>query len=69
MKKFIIAQSDQEFYTSNSGLALVGLCLNEFSSLPSKAKEAFPLSPGAKGIGMDDNAQLRWTSQSGTERL
>ena len=54
MKKFIIAQSDKEFYTSNSGLALVGLCLNEFSSLPSKAKEEFPLSPGAKGIGMDD---------------
>jgi len=31
MKRFIIAQSDKEFYTSHSGLALVGLCVNKFS--------------------------------------
>ncbi len=54
MRRFIIAQSDKEFYTSNSGLALVGLCLNEFCSLPSRAREVFPLSPGTNGIGMDD---------------
>lgn len=54
MRKFIIEQSDKKFYTSNSGLALVGLCLNELSSLPSKAKKAYPLSPGTNGIGMDD---------------
>jgi hypothetical protein len=35
MKHFIIEQSDDEFYTSPSGLALVGLALNRFTSLPS----------------------------------
>ena len=54
MRKLIIAQSEREFYTSNSGLALVGICLNELSLLPSKAKEAFPSSPGTSGVGMDD---------------
>jgi hypothetical protein len=34
MKRFIIEQSDEEFYTSHSGLALVGLALNRFTSLP-----------------------------------
>lgn len=33
MKRFIIEQSDEEFYTSHSGLALVGLALNRFTSL------------------------------------
>lgn len=33
MKRFILEQSDDEFYTSHSGLALVGLCLNRFSKL------------------------------------
>jgi len=54
MKRFIIAQSGKEFYTSNSGLALVGLCLNEFCSLSEKARDAFPVSTGSHGIGMDD---------------
>ena len=54
MKRFILAQSDKEFYTSHSGLALVGLCLNRLCLLPNKAKEAFPLSPGSNGIGLDD---------------
>jgi len=54
MKRFIITQSDKEFYTSHSGLALVGLYLNKFCSLPAKAGEAFPLSPGSNGIGLDD---------------
>ncbi len=54
MKRFIIAQSDKEFYTSHSGLALVGLCVNKFSSLPAKAVEAFPVSAASNGIGLDD---------------
>ena len=33
MKRFIIEQSDDEFYTSHSGMALIGLCLNRFSKL------------------------------------
>ena len=52
MKQFIIAQSKKEFYTSHSGLALVGLCLNKLCSLPAEAKDAFPVSPN--GIGLDD---------------
>ena len=35
MKRFVIEQSDEEFYTSHSGLALVGLALNRFTSLTS----------------------------------
>ena len=34
MKRFILEQSDNEFYTSHSGLALIGLCINRFSDLP-----------------------------------
>ena len=34
MKRFILEQSDDEFYTSYSGLALIGLCINRFSGLP-----------------------------------
>jgi len=52
MKQFIIAQSKKEFYTSHSGLALVGLCLNRLCSLPAKAMDAFPRRSG--GIGLDD---------------
>lgn len=33
MKRFILEQSDDEFYTSHSGLALVGLCINRYSDL------------------------------------
>ena len=54
MKRFTIVKSDKEFYTSHSGLALVGLSLNRFCSLPGKAEEAFPLSAGSTGIGLDD---------------
>ncbi|MFQ5843048.1 MAG: IS1380 family transposase [Thermodesulfobacteriota bacterium] len=54
MKRFIIAQSEKEFYTSHSGLALVGLCINELCSLPDKAREAFPISTKNNGIGLDD---------------
>jgi len=34
MKRFILEQSDDEFYTSHSGLALIGLCINRFSGMP-----------------------------------
>src|ERR1039457_814822 len=32
MKRFIIEQSEEKFYTSHSGLALVGLAMNRFTS-------------------------------------
>jgi len=54
LKRFTIVKSDKEFYTSHSGLALVGLSLNRFCSLPGKAEETFPLSAGSTGIGLDD---------------
>jgi len=47
-------QSDKEFYTSHSGLALVGLGLNRFCSLPTKARDGFPVSGASTGIGLDD---------------
>ncbi len=52
MKRFAIEQSNKEFYTSNSGLVLVGHCINELCPLPVKAGKSFPVSSG--GIGMDD---------------
>ena len=33
MKRFILEQSDSEFYTSHSGLALAELCINRYSNL------------------------------------
>lgn len=36
MKRFHIEKSKDEFYTSHSGMALVGLCLNRFTSLPKR---------------------------------
>jgi hypothetical protein len=33
MKRLLIEQSDDEIYTSHSGLALAGPCINEFSDL------------------------------------
>jgi hypothetical protein len=42
MKRFIIEQSDEEFYTSHSGLALVGLALNRFTSLASSLDATAP---------------------------
>ncbi len=33
MKRFILEQSNDEFYTSHSGLALVGACINRYSGL------------------------------------
>jgi len=51
MKRFIIEQSDEEFYTSHSGLALVGLALNRFTSLPSAL--AVMDAPGDLIAGID----------------
>jgi hypothetical protein len=42
MQHFIIEQSDSEFYTPNSGLALVGLALNRFTTLTSSLAKAVP---------------------------
>ena len=33
MKRLILEQSDEEFYTSHSGLALAGACINRYSDL------------------------------------
>lgn len=46
MKRLIIEQSDSEFYTSHSGVSLVGLGLNRFTSLVSALTEAVPLAHG-----------------------
>ena len=42
MKRFIIERSSDEFYTSHSGLALVGLCVNRYTSLNARLKKAIP---------------------------
>lgn len=42
MKRFIIEKSKKEFYTSHSGLALVGLCINRFAELPGRIRNALP---------------------------
>ena len=46
MKRFIIEQSDEEFYTSTSGISLVGLGLNRFTTLVSSLVKAVPLAHG-----------------------
>lgn len=46
MKRFILEQSDQEFYTSRSGLALVGACLNRLVDLDGELKRTMPLRHG-----------------------
>jgi len=48
--RFTIEQSDQEFYTSNSGMALVGLAINRFTSLCSRVAKAAP----CRGIATAD---------------
>ena len=37
MKRLILEQSSEEFYTSHSGLALVGACINRYSDLSRRA--------------------------------
>lgn len=40
--RFTIEQSDTEFYTSQSGMALVGLAINRFTTLTSRLAKAAP---------------------------
>ncbi len=42
MKRFILEKSDDEFYTSHSDLALIGLGVNRHINLNSKIKRAIP---------------------------
>ena len=46
MKRFILEQSDTEFYTSNSGLALIGLCLSRFTTIIKFLRDKIPLRHG-----------------------
>jgi hypothetical protein len=46
MKHFILERSDDEFYTSTSGIALVGHALNRFTNLRSAIAKAVPLAHG-----------------------
>lgn len=42
MKRFQIEQSEEEFYTSHSGIALFGLGVNRFTTLPSALAKTVP---------------------------
>jgi len=46
MKRFIIEKSEDEFYTSHSGMALIGLCLNRFTGLAKRLNEVSRLKKG-----------------------
>ncbi len=48
--RFTIEQSDQEFYTSQSGMALVGLAVNRYTTLASRLAKAAP----SQGIAAAD---------------
>ncbi|MBF0422375.1 MAG: hypothetical protein HQL73_05225 [Magnetococcales bacterium] len=50
MERFIIEQSDQEFYTSKGGLALVGSCLNRYASLEKALSRSMPLRHGISHV-------------------
>jgi hypothetical protein len=45
MKKITIEQSDTELYTSHSGLSLIGLLLNEHTTLVRRASQSVPGNP------------------------
>ena len=47
MKRLIIEKSKDEFYTSHSGAALIGLCLNRFTSLTTRLRAVSRLKKGA----------------------
>ena len=51
MKRFILEQSNEEFYTSHSGLALVGACINRHSDL---GRHAGRLAKGSDRIAEID---------------
>jgi hypothetical protein len=46
MQHFILERFDDEFYTSTSGIALVGHALNRFTNLSSSIATVVPLSHG-----------------------
>jgi hypothetical protein len=46
LKRLILEKSKDEFYTSHSGLALAGLCLNRFTSLVQRLAAVSPLVGG-----------------------
>lgn len=48
--RFTIEQSDKEFYTSQSGMALVGLAVNRYTTLASRLNKAAP----SQGIAAAD---------------
>ena len=47
MKRFIIEKSEDEFYTSHSGAALIGLCLNRYTRLAKLLAGVSKLKKGA----------------------
>lgn len=47
MKRFIIEKSEDEFYTSHSGIALIGLCLNRYTNLSKSLAGVSKLKKGA----------------------
>ena len=47
MRRFILERSNDEIYTSHSGLARVGLCLNRYADVDKTLSEAIPLCHGA----------------------
>ena len=50
MKEFILEQSDIEFFTSRSGLALIGLCLNRLTDFTAALRSQIPLRHGIAHI-------------------
>ncbi|MGH8556340.1 MAG: hypothetical protein ACRESZ_02535 [Methylococcales bacterium] len=42
MNRFILDRSNTEFYTSHSGLAPIGLCLNCFTTFMQSPRRRFP---------------------------
>lgn len=46
MKRFVIEISDKENITTHSGLSLVGLGINRFTTIPTMLEKAAPLQPG-----------------------
>ncbi len=50
MKRFVLEQSTKEYYSSHSGLALVGLALNRFTDIS---------GIGRKGLGISDADVLK----------
>ena len=46
MKRFILEKSNEEFYTSHSGLAMVGACINRFTDFKKRINDVSPRSGG-----------------------